>query len=76
MVQYIIATVGWLGYSKETLEELCQKYLDLGFTAFKVKVGKNLQDDIQRLTFVRNAIGWDKILVSTFIIADYFTVLL
>lgn len=55
--------VGWIGYSNETITELCQKYLDLGFTAFKIKVGKNLQDDIRRLQAVRNVIGWDKQLV-------------
>lgn len=44
--------------------ELCQKYLDLGFTFFKVKVGRDLKDDIRRLELVRNTIGWDKILVS------------
>lgn len=52
--------VGWLGYSNDTIVELCQKYLDLGFTAFKVKVGANLQNDINRLKLVRNAIGYDK----------------
>lgn len=56
--------VGWLGYSTETITELCQKYLDLGFTSFKIKVGKNIQDDIRRLQAVRNIIGWDKQLVS------------
>ncbi|KAF5305229.1 hypothetical protein FQR65_LT07768 [Abscondita terminalis] len=52
--------VGWLGYSNELITELCQKYLDMGFISFKVKVGKDLQDDIKRLTAVRNVIGWDK----------------
>lgn len=52
--------VGWLGYSTDAITELCQKYLDMGFTAFKVKVGLNLEDDIRRLKAVRNIIGWDK----------------
>ncbi|KAF2895709.1 hypothetical protein ILUMI_10489 [Ignelater luminosus] len=51
--------VGWMGYSQEVIIELCQKYLDMGFTAFKVKVGQNLKDDIKRLKTVRNVIGWD-----------------
>ncbi|KAJ8931888.1 hypothetical protein NQ314_015157 [Rhamnusium bicolor] len=54
---------GWLGYSNEKISELVEKYLDLGFTAFKLKVGKNLYDDIKRLEFVRNIIGYDKILM-------------
>lgn len=54
---------GWIGYSDEVLEELCQKYLDEGYTAFKVKVGKSIDDDIKRLRRVRNIIGYDKKLV-------------
>lgn len=60
-----LSSSGWLGYSNETITELCQKYLDLGFTSFKVKVGRNLQDDIRRLQAVRNIIGWDKQLVRS-----------
>lgn len=55
--------VGWLGYNNETLADLCQKYLDLGFTAFKVKVGRDIKDDIRRLEIVRGAIGWDNLLM-------------
>ncbi|XP_017778234.1 PREDICTED: mitochondrial enolase superfamily member 1-like [Nicrophorus vespilloides] len=52
--------VGWLGYSNELLEELCHKYLAAGFTAFKLKVGRDLNDDIRRLKLVRSIIGDDK----------------
>lgn len=38
--------------------------MDAGFTAFKIKVGQNLKDDIKRLAFIRNIIGWDRILVG------------
>lgn len=51
---------GWLGYSDEKIKVLCKKYLDLGFTAFKVKVGQNLENDKQRCRMVRESIGWDK----------------
>lgn len=51
--------VGWIGYTKETLIELCQKYMDLGYTAFKIKVGQNVNDDIKRCRIIRNIIGWD-----------------
>ncbi|CAG9822126.1 unnamed protein product [Phaedon cochleariae] len=54
---------GWLGYSNDKIRELANKFLNAGFTAFKLKVGKNLQDDIQRLEFVRNIIGWDRTLM-------------
>lgn len=52
-----------MGYSKEHLSELCEKYLNLGFTAFKLKVGRDLKDDIRRLEIVRNIIGWDNVLM-------------
>lgn len=37
--------------------------MQAGFTAFKVKVGKNLYEDIKRLDFIRNIIGWERTLV-------------
>jgi len=49
--------VGWLGYTDEKIKELCKKHMDLGFTAFKVKVGANINDDIRRCGMVRDAIG-------------------
>lgn len=51
--------VGWLGYSDEQIRTLCQKYLQAGFTAFKIKVGQNLENDIKRCKLVREEIGWD-----------------
>ncbi|KAG5888707.1 hypothetical protein JTB14_035772 [Gonioctena quinquepunctata] len=54
---------GWLGYSNEKITQLANKYMDAGFTAFKVKVGKNLDDDIKRLKVIRSIIGWDKTLM-------------
>lgn len=55
---------GWLGYSDELLKELCDKYLKLGFTDFKVKVGLNFEDDYRRCSSVRKYIGNDKNLAS------------
>jgi len=49
--------VGWMGYSDELVKELTKKYLDLGFTSFKVKVGTNFEDDYRRCKTVRDAIG-------------------
>ncbi|KAL4716950.1 hypothetical protein ACJJTC_012761 [Scirpophaga incertulas] len=54
--------VGWMGYSDETVSHLCKKYLNLGFTHFKVKVGVNVLDDIRRCSVVRNCIGDGKVL--------------
>jgi len=51
---------GWLGYSDEKVRELANKYLDLGYTAFKTKVGQNLEKDIKRCELIRSIIGYDK----------------
>lgn len=56
--------VGWLGYSDSTIRQLCQEYLKKGFTAFKIKVGQNLQSDIKRCRLVRAEIGWKNKLVG------------
>ncbi|EFN85985.1 mitochondrial enolase superfamily member 1 isoform X1 [Harpegnathos saltator] len=51
--------VGWLGYSDQKVKDLCAKYLRLGFTRFKVKVGQNLEDDVRRCRLVREVISYD-----------------
>lgn len=52
--------------------------MSAGFTAFKVKVGKNLNDDIKRLEFIRSIIGWENTLVSryfsTYILNEKYTI--
>lgn len=49
--------VGWLGYSDEKVQQLCKKYLKLGYTSFKAKVGRNLNDDLRRCQLIRQEIG-------------------
>lgn len=51
--------VGWMGYSDDKIESLCKEYLKKGFTSFKIKVGKDLQNDISRCRLIRNTIGWE-----------------
>ena len=50
-------SVGWLGYSDERIDRLCQEALADGWTHFKVKVGGKPDDDLRRLSAVRAAIG-------------------
>ena len=50
--------VGWLGYSDELLKKLCDKFLNMGFKAFKMKVGKDINDDIRRGKIIREKIGY------------------
>lgn len=49
--------VGWIGYSDEKIRSLCKEYLGKGYTAFKIKVGQKLENDIKRCQLVRNEIG-------------------
>ena len=56
-------SAGWLGYSEEKLRRLCQEAIDAGFNHIKMKVGRDLEDDIRRLTIVREIIGPDRYLM-------------
>ncbi|MEK1889555.1 MAG: L-fuconate dehydratase [Phyllobacterium sp.] len=56
-------SAGWLGYSDEKLRRLCQEAVDAGFNHIKMKVGRDLEDDIRRLTIAREVIGPDRILM-------------
>jgi L-fuconate dehydratase len=51
---------GWLGYSDDKLRRLCREAIDLGFRHVKLKVGRDLHDDIRRLTIVRELLGPDR----------------
>ncbi|ODA28539.1 L-fuconate dehydratase [Planctopirus hydrillae] len=50
-------SAGWLGYSDEKLRQLCRSNLAQGWEVFKVKVGRNLEDDLRRLSIIREEIG-------------------
>ncbi|CAH0766401.1 unnamed protein product [Diatraea saccharalis] len=56
--------VGWMGYSDELVEQLCKKYLKLGFRHFKAKVGVSVVDDLRRCNVVRKHIGDNNFLVN------------
>ncbi|XP_045383855.1 mitochondrial enolase superfamily member 1 isoform X3 [Lemur catta] len=53
----------WLGYSDDTLKQLCQEALKDGWTRFKVKVGADVQDDVRRCRLIRDMIGPEKTLM-------------
>lgn len=55
--------VGWLGYDDKTLRRLCKHYLSLGFNAFKIKVGRDMKDDLRRSRIIREAIGYERTLM-------------
>lgn len=50
-------SAGWLGYPDEKLRRLCREARAAGFTHTKFKVGRDLADDIRRLTIAREELG-------------------
>ncbi|GAB4071335.1 L-fuconate dehydratase [Ancylobacter sonchi] len=56
-------SAGWLGYDDAKLRRLCQEAIDAGFNHVKMKVGRDLDDDIRRLTIAREVIGPDRYLM-------------
>lgn len=61
--QCYTTSAGWLGYPEEKLRRLCKEAIDAGFNHIKMKVGRDIEDDIRRLTIVREIIGWDRFLM-------------
>jgi L-fuconate dehydratase len=53
-------SAGWLGYSNEKLTRLATEAVEQGFTHIKMKVGRDLDDDIRRLEIVRRIMGPDR----------------
>lgn len=56
-------SAGWLGYSDERIRALCQQAVADGWCALKIKVGRDLKDDLRRCAVVREVIGPDRLLM-------------
>src|SRR6266480_1909917 len=56
-------SAGWLGYSDGKLRGLVRKGLAQGWTHFKMKVGRDLDEDIRRAQVIREEIGWQRTLM-------------
>ncbi len=56
-------SAGWLGYSDDKLRRLCQEAVDAGFNHVKMKVGRDLDDDIRRLRIAREVLGPDRFMM-------------
>ncbi len=52
-------SAGWLGYDDDKLRRLVREAVDAGFRHVKLKVGRDLDDDIRRLRIAREAAGPD-----------------
>ncbi|MEO4041387.1 L-fuconate dehydratase [Hoeflea sp. CAU 1731] len=56
-------SAGWLGYPDDKLRRLCREAVAAGYTHVKLKVGRDLEDDIRRLTIAREELGPDRFLM-------------
>jgi L-fuconate dehydratase len=52
-------SAGWIGYSDEKIRQLCRQGLAQGWRSFKIKVGRDLEDDRRRCRIIREEIGDD-----------------
>ena len=53
-------SAGWLGYPDEKIRRLCREGMAEGWSHFKIKVGRDLADDVRRAALVREEIGPDR----------------
>ena len=53
-------SAGWLGYDDQKLRRLCREAIAQGFAHLKVKVGRDVADDIRRCSIIREEIGPDR----------------
>lgn len=56
-------SAGWLGYPDDKLRQLAVEALAQGWKALKIKVGRNLDDDIRRCATLRSTLGNDFLLM-------------
>ena len=57
-------SAGWLGYSDDKIRALCREGLAQGWDRFKIKVGRDLQDDRRRCGIIRDEIGSAGVLMT------------
>jgi L-fuconate dehydratase len=52
-----ITSAGWMGYPDEQVRSLCHEAMAAGFTRFKIKVGRDSDENVRRTALVRSIIG-------------------
>lgn len=58
------STAGWLGLTDEQIATHIKALMAQGFKHFKAKVGTNVEQDVERLGFLRRVIGDDACLMT------------
>ena len=56
-------SAGWLGYPDDKLRRLCREAVAAGYDHIKLKVGRDLEDDIRRLRIAREELGPERFLM-------------
>jgi L-fuconate dehydratase len=56
-------STGWLGYPDEKVRRLCREAIAAGWTRFKMKVGQDLEANLQRAALMREELGPDRTLM-------------
>lgn len=56
-------SAGWLGYPDDKIRSLMRAAIAEGWTHFKMKVGRSIEDDIRRAALIRAEIGPDRFLM-------------
>ncbi len=57
-------SAGWLGYSDEKLRALCREAVNAGWAHVKMKVGRDLADDVRRARIAREELGDRKLMMD------------
>jgi L-fuconate dehydratase len=52
-------SAGWLGYPDDLMRKLCREAMAEGMTHMKMKVGRDLEDDLRRAAIMREEMGDD-----------------
>ncbi len=58
-----VTSVGWMGYPDQQVRALCREALGAGWTRFKMKVGRDRDENIRRAALMREEIGADSLLM-------------
>jgi L-fuconate dehydratase len=58
-----ITSAGWMGYPDEQVRRLCRESLAAGWARFKMKVGRDTEENVRRAALMRAEIGDDAALM-------------
>jgi len=58
-----VTSAGWLGYDDDKIRRLARQAVADGWTHVKIKVGRDVEDDVRRARIIREEIGPDRALM-------------